>query len=51
MSLSHSGSIQVVTKEARFSLGLPSNLSSSLMIWYAASLGIEFLGISNLMKN
>lgn len=48
MSLSHSGSIHVVTKEAKFSLGFPSNISSSLIIWYAASFGIEFSGILNL---
>lgn len=49
MSLSHSGSIHVVTKEAKFNRGFPSSISSSLMIWYAASFGIEFSGILNLI--
>ena len=48
MSLSHSGSIHVVTKDARFSRGFPSSISSSLMIWYAASFGIDCSGILNL---
>ncbi|KAJ0907809.1 hypothetical protein HanRHA438_Chr07g0303341 [Helianthus annuus] len=48
ISLSHSGSIHVVTNEARFSLGFPSNINSSLMIWNAASLGIESSAILNL---
>jgi hypothetical protein len=50
MSLSHSGSIHVVTKDARFSRGLPSSISSSLMIWYAASLGIDRSGIRYLRR-
>jgi P pilus assembly chaperone PapD len=41
MSLSHSGSIHVVTNDARFSRGFPSSISSSLMICYAAPLGID----------
>ena len=48
MRRSHSGSIHVVTKDARFSRGFPSSISSSLMIWYAASLGISASGILNL---
>ena len=42
MSLSHSGSIHVVTNDARFSRGLLSSSSSSWMIWYAASLEMDF---------
>uniref|UniRef100_A0A803Q738 Uncharacterized protein n=1 Tax=Cannabis sativa TaxID=3483 RepID=A0A803Q738_CANSA len=48
MSLSHSGSIQVVTKEAKLSLGVPSNMSSSFMNWSAASLGIVFSQASSI---
>ena len=51
MSLSHSGSIHVVTNDARFSRGFPSSISSSLMIWYAASLGIDCSGILNLQRD
>jgi hypothetical protein len=51
MSLSHSGSIHVVTKDARFSRGLPSSISSSLMIWYAASRGIDRSGIRYLQAS
>jgi hypothetical protein len=50
MSLSHSDSIQVVTKDAKFSRGLPSSISSSLMIWYAASFGIDLSGIRYLQE-
>ena len=35
------GSIQVVTKDARLSFGLPSSASSSRTSWSAASAGIE----------
>jgi hypothetical protein len=51
MSLSHSGSIHVVTNDAKFSLGVPSRSSSSFMIWYAASFGIAFSGNLNLHQN
>lgn len=44
MSLLHSGSIHVVTNDAKFKRGLPSSMSSSLMIWYAASLGVSLIG-------
>jgi hypothetical protein len=42
-SLSLSGSIHVVTKDAKLSLGLPFNTKSSFMIWQAASLGLNSL--------
>jgi hypothetical protein len=48
MSLSHSGSIHVVTNDAKFKRGLPSNINSSLIIWYAASFGVSFSGSRNL---
>lgn len=42
-SLSLSGSIHVVTKDAKLSTGLPFNTKSSFMIWQAASLGLNSL--------
>jgi hypothetical protein len=51
MSLLHSGSIHVVTNDAKFSLGVPSKSNSSCMIWYATSFGIAFSGNLNLHQN
>ncbi len=44
-SASASGSIQVVTKEARLSAGLPSRLSSSRTSWSAAAAGMPRAGM------
>lgn len=44
MSLSHSGSIHVVQNDAKSKRGLPSSISSSKIVWYAASFEISCWG-------